>query len=341
MHPDELLILDREAVLDCLAALDPVRVVEDVVRAHARGQISLPAEGYMAWQNSSEAYTRSLAMLGGLSRPGRSSVYGLKLINASVSNPARGIERAGGLSFLFDPDTARPRVMLEAGYLSGLRTAAYTVLSLEQLGPSDWDSFSLLGCGTIARRHAELIPRYFSSATTAVVYDVVPERAEQLRSWAERTIEDLDVVVAPTAEACVRSTPVLVTATVSTTPYIPAHWLEPGTFVAHVSLDDLSEDALRAAAAIYVDDVNLVRDNPRRVLGRLVADGLAIAGTLGELLEGLVPAQRPTADVIVSNPFGMAILDVGLADEVAREAAAAGIGTTIDLMGGIRVEPAR
>jgi N-[(2S)-2-amino-2-carboxyethyl]-L-glutamate dehydrogenase len=51
-------------------------------------------------------------MQGGLT--GERPIYGMMLINASVSNPAKGMERAGGLSFLFDPETARPVMIAEA-----------------------------------------------------------------------------------------------------------------------------------------------------------------------------------------------------------------------------------
>ncbi|MEU6669545.1 hypothetical protein [Streptomyces sp. NPDC046727] len=106
--------------------------------------------------------------------------------------------------------------------------------------------------------------------------------------------------------------------------YLTAAWLRPGTFVAHVSLSDLLPDALLGAQALYVDDVDLVADNPRRVLGTLMRDGRVTArepgpvggrginGTLGQVLAGVVPAVRPGPGHVVSNPFGMAVLDVAL-----------------------------
>ena len=77
----------------------------------------------MTWTNSRGAYSRSVAMLGAVHETGR-DLLGLKVINAAVSNPALGLDRAGGLAFLYDPDTARLRLMAEAGLLSALRTAA-------------------------------------------------------------------------------------------------------------------------------------------------------------------------------------------------------------------------
>jgi ornithine cyclodeaminase/alanine dehydrogenase-like protein (mu-crystallin family) len=138
-----------------------------------------------------------------------------------------------------------------------------------------------------------------------------------------------------------------ITLTVSDTPYAMIDWFRPGTFVAHVSLDDLRPDVFAGAEAVYVDDVGLVRENPRRILGRLMRDGLVaepggsaasggrpLTGTLGDVLLGRVGARRPVDGVVVSNPFGMSILDVGLVDAVHAVAVAEGLGVRLDLLGG-------
>ncbi len=125
----------------------------------------------------------------------------------------------------------------------------------------------------------------------------------------------------------------LVTTTTSDRGWLPAAWLRPGTFIAHVSLDDLLPDVFHGARGLFVDDIGLVRDNPRRVLGRLMRDdGVTPDGTLGQVLTGRVPAVRPTTGHVVSNPFGMAVLDVGLLDAVHRVARAKGYGHDLALL---------
>ena len=56
-----------------------------------------------------------VAMPGGIRSPGRDAVLGLKVINGSLSNPARGLARAQGLVMVFDPLTARPARPLRHG----------------------------------------------------------------------------------------------------------------------------------------------------------------------------------------------------------------------------------
>lgn len=339
---DLMRVLDRTAVRRCLEAIDPVSVVARTLVAHAKKQTVLPAEGYLSWENSVGAYSRSLAMLGAL--PASSPpLYGLKVVNAATSNPSLGIERAGGMMMLFDPETARPRVLAEAGLVSALRTAAYTVLSVQRLGPEQVPAVSVLGCGTLARVHLRLLARYLPELRTVHVYDVVPERAAALVAWAREELPDLTVLAVRGPRECVAASRVLLTVTVSNEPYIDASWFEGPGMVAHVSLDDVDRSVFEAAQSIVVDDIELVVDNPRRILGGLVSDGVVapgpgdgscIAGTLGDVLSGRLGVVRPDQGLVVSNPFGMAILDVALLGEVDRVAQPADAGFALDLVGG-------
>ncbi|MGW0393048.1 ornithine cyclodeaminase family protein [Streptomyces sp. NPDC003042] len=340
---EELLFLDRAAVLECAAEVDVCQVVADALVRHARGAVTLPTEGYLPWTNEAGAYCRSLAMLGALAGDDGPPIRGMKLINAATSNPAHGRERAAGISVLFDHHTARPLVIAEAGWLSAARTAAYTMVSLRHLGPPQWDALTVIGCGTLARTHLELLEESFPQAGTVHFYDADPGRAAALAEWTAHHRPRLRTVQQPDARTAVQAAPVVVTVTTTDQGYLPAAWLRPGTFVAHVSLADLLPDALLTAQALYVDDVGLVADNPRRVLGALMreghvtarppgpAQGRGIDGTLGQVLAGEVPAVRPSTGHVISNPFGMAVLDVALLHAVHEAAVDRKAGRTLRL----------
>ncbi len=347
MSQESVLFLNRPAVLACLDRIDPVEVAAEVLRDQAAGRTEIPGEGYLPWSNSNGAYSRAIAMLGALRRPD-GPVYGMKLINAAVDNPARGMERAGGLSFVFDPETARPRMIAEAGYLSAVRTAAYTMVSLRALGPERWDGITLIGTGALARAHVDLLVRTFPEVRRVVVADLSDKRSAELAQWAAEKHPQLRVSVAATTAEAIGATSVTVFLTTSNEPYVPTGWINPGTFLAHVSLDDLTEEVFLGAEALYGDDLDLIGENPRRILGSLLqqgkvarpgADGApatgagrAITGTLGQVLLGQAPAVRPGTGYVVSNPFGISILDVGLADAVHRTALDAGLGERLELL---------
>jgi ornithine cyclodeaminase/alanine dehydrogenase-like protein (mu-crystallin family) len=329
--PDTICLLTRADVLACLADVDPVAVVEDALRLHARGQTVLPAEAYLPWENSRSAYCRSLAMPGALGT-GPDGVIGLKVINAAVSNPESGLARAGGFTALFDYETGRPRVLAEGALISALRTAAYTIASLRHLGPAEFTTVAFIGCGNLGLVHADLLRRYFPEVRDLRLFDLRPQAARNLeQKWTADG--NRKATVCTSVPEALAGAEVVITLTTVSEPYIESDWLDERAFIAHVSLDDIRAEVFAGAAAIYVDDVSLVEDNPRRILGALLGDRAApsITGTLGEVLCGALEAVRPTDGRVVSNPFGMSILDLALLQRVTQVAQANSAGFLIDL----------
>lgn len=309
--------------------VDPVAVVADTLAAHARGATTLPDEAYLPWQTASGASARSLALPGAVwgDRP----AVGLKVINSSLDNPSRGLPRAAGWTFLFDPDTARPVAMLSAAWISATRTAAYTVLSARLLAAPDVSRVAILGCGALAEAHLRLLADEYSAATW-VLHDLDPARARTLAAHHQRT------EVADDPRTAVDGAGLVVCTTTTTTGYLALDWFAPGALIAHVSLDDVLPEVVLGADLLVVDDHGLVAADDRRVLGRMIRDGRvcgpgeavpgarAVDATLADVVAGTHPGRARDTDVVLSNPFGMGVLDVALAAAVRDAAEALDLG---------------
>jgi ornithine cyclodeaminase/alanine dehydrogenase-like protein (mu-crystallin family) len=116
--------------------------------------------------------------------------------------------------------------------------------------------------------------------------------------------------------------------------------------VAHVSLDDVLPDVVRLADLVVVDDWELVSTDDHRLLGRLyhagelmgpdgetrgtAAPGSArVSASLPDVLAGRHPGRRHLDDIVLSNPFGMGILDVAVGAAVLHSARRLGIGVEL------------
>jgi N-[(2S)-2-amino-2-carboxyethyl]-L-glutamate dehydrogenase len=332
--------LARADVEHAARSVDAVPVIRRALLLHAAGRTTLPEEAYLGWHTADGSPARSLALPGMLH--GDHPAAGLKIINSSLGNIARGIQRAQGLTVLFDPQTAHPVAILEAATLSALRTAAYTALSVSELAASA-HRVAIIGCGVLGQTHAELLHRA-DPESEFVLYD---KAADRLAAAAEAISAGKTACHAATsAEAAIRGSSVVVTTTTTTEGYIPYEWLSPGTLIAHVSLDDVLPDVVARADLVLVDDWSLVRDDSRRLLGRLyragkladprpsatgpaAAGARAVDGTLADVIAGQHPGRTRPEEVILSNPFGMGILDVALAAEILRAAESAGLGIEV------------
>lgn len=329
-----LRVLTHDDVAVALAKVDPVAVVRDTLAAHARGDTTLPDEAYLPWHTESGAFARSLALPGAVwgDRP----AIGLKVINSSLENPDRGLPRAQGLTLIFDRATARPIAMMPAAAVSATRTAAYSALSVRLLAAPGTERVAVLGAGALAAAHLDLISQELPGASF-VMHDLVPERAASFGH-----------PVAGSAREAVAGAGLVVCTTTATTGYIGLDWLAPGALIAHVSLDDVLPEVVAGADLLVIDDWDLIAADDRRILGRMWREGTVtgpegqrhvpgegrqVDATLADVVSGTHPGRARAEDIVLSNPFGMGVLDVALAAAVLDTAVAEGRGTELHLSG--------
>lgn len=342
-------VLTRADVATCLADIDTVAVTREALAAHDEGRCDLPSEAYLRWTNAMGSYTRSLGMPAAVGLADGSTAYGMKIINASVGNPRLGLDRASGIGLCFDPETARITTIAEVGLVSAVRTAAVSAVAIDAAGYADAETLSVLGCGVQGGTHLALLLRQMPGIRAVTLFDADPPAARRLadrmtaRHGAARAggRAPITVTISPDARSAVGAGRIVITTTTVDEGYIASDWIGPGSLVVNVSLADLCDETLLAAGAIYVDDIGLVRDNPRRPLGRLMQQGKVapsesqdpgvrrIDATIGGLLTGryLPVAERHRYAVV--NPFGMGLLDVALLHEIQRRAAGSGLGTPL------------
>jgi len=327
--------LPRADVVTAGGNIDAVRIVRDVLELHAIGQTTLPAEAYLGWTTSSGSFARSLALPGALW--GRESAIGLKVINSSISNPDRGIPRAQGITLLFDRETARPVALMEAAHISALRTAAYTALSIDLLAARSAD-IAVIGCGALGEQHVRLLAER-QPFSTFLLHDIDQKRCDDLVS--QLLAAGISVKSVATAQSAVQQANVVITTTTVTAGYIEAGWLRAGTLIAHVSLDDVLPEVVEQADLLIVDDWGLVSNDNHRLLGKMYRAGrisgpgaggaVPISGrrvdaTLADIATGRHPGRGDDRQIILSNPFGMGILDIAIAAEIWKAARSANLG---------------
>jgi N-[(2S)-2-amino-2-carboxyethyl]-L-glutamate dehydrogenase len=339
MIDDKLLYLNSTDIAKICTDIDPLQCVAAALRRHAEGSARVGDEGVLRWSPTEGQFARTLNMPGLLAAP---TVVGTKIINANTGNPDIGLPRADGLTLLFDPWTARPSVILQAAEISALRTAAVSTLAALHLKNGSPIALALLGGGKIAETHAVLMAKHLD-IDTVLIHDLIPGRGEALAEKLRAMDSSFQQVVTGEAEYAVRNANVIVTATTTTTAYVPYEWITRGTTAINVSLDDIEATAYIESDLLYVDDWQLITADTQRLLGRLAregkvrgpgetapANGRSVTGTIGQLLARTCPGRESAEQTILVNPFGMAIEDLALAQAVYDAAMSRGIGTPLD-----------
>jgi len=307
---------DVEAV--GLAGLDVIEILEDAFRAKRDGDVEMPPK--IGVHPRDDAFIH--AMPAYLSD---SDAVGLKWVAGYPGNKALGVPYLHGLLLLSDAATGRPLAVMDATWITEVRTAAASVLGIRTLAGDGIESVGIVGCGRQGTVHLELAAEVFPELRRASLFDVHRDRAEALAAAHHR----LDVKVASAPEEVGRGTRVLIScAPIVRRPERPvrrAH-LADASVACAVDFDaTLSEDLFDDAGMFVVDDV--VQYRYYRQQGYF-AGYPPEATELAELLAGETP---PARGLKVYVPLGIAIEDVAVASEVNRRAAEAGLGQMLPL----------
>ena len=328
MAEAKLLYLRRSDVAGVVG--DSCSVYVDAVRRalalHARGETVQPLKPYLRRDGNGHVADRIIAMPALLG--GEHPIAGLKWIASKHDNPSkRGLERASGLIVLNECETNYPVALLEAGLVSGMRTAAVTVVGAEQLARRDARSLGCVGCGFIGRLQIRALLEARPALEEVSLFDLE-------RPAAERLAGELDGRVCDSAEQCVRGADVVVTSTVTAQPYLEFGWLRPGSFLSNISLLDVCDDVFLNADKVVVDDWEQC-NREGKPIHRLTQAGLfsreRLHAELGEIVLGERPGRESDDEIILLNPMGLAIEDVAAAHAVYELALERGAGTWLDL----------
>ena len=344
--PDGILYLRREDVEMACKDVDSVAAIREVFLLHGTGQTILPDEAYLGWENQLGEQVRNLNMPGYVG--GSLKVAGTKIINGNIANTSRGLPRASGITLIYDDISARIVCIMEGAYISSLRTASVSMLAVETLQGREIQSVGVIGAGVLARAHIELMIKRLPHLQLLQVFDADRSRVHALQGELTSLLEGhhIEFRVSTTAEEAIRPAQLIIPATTTTTGYIPFAWLQPGSILVNVSLDDPLPDVVFQADKIVVDDWNLVKNDPRRLLGRMYRQGQllgpddlgeAIPGErrrvdaqLGEIVAGTKAGRQNLDEIMLVNPFGLAIEDVALASRVYQTARQLGYGLWLE-----------
>jgi thiomorpholine-carboxylate dehydrogenase len=223
----------------------------------------------------------------------------VKLITQVPANAARGLPTMLATLMLLDPATGRLLAMMDATWLTALRTAAVSAVGADALTPPGPKVVAMLGSGVLARTHA--------LALRAV------RPISEIRVWS-RDPRNVAACAADTGglekrspEEAVRGADIVCTVTNASQPVLHGAWLKPGAFVAAVGAvrptwRELDDEAMRN---LVVADS---REAAEKESGDVILSGARVYAEIGEILAGRKPKPAPGATVIF-KALGQAVTD--------------------------------
>jgi ornithine cyclodeaminase/alanine dehydrogenase-like protein (mu-crystallin family) len=307
---------DVEAV--GLSGIEVIDILEGAFRAKRAGDVEMPPK--IGVHPREDAFIH--AMPAYLSD---SDAVGLKWVAGYPGNQALGIPYLHGLFVLSKAETGRPLAVMDATWITEVRTAAASMLGIRALARGPVESVGIVGCGRQGKIHLALAGEVFPDLRRAALYDTHRDRAEALGAAHPR----LDAEVASAPEEVGAGVHVLIScAPIVRNPARPlrrAH-LPDASVACAIDFDaTLSEDLFEDAGMFVVDDSAQYRYYRQQ---GYFAGYPAEASELAEVLAAEAP--RP-AGLRIYVPLGIALEDVAVAAEINRRATDAGLGRELPL----------
>jgi ornithine cyclodeaminase/alanine dehydrogenase-like protein (mu-crystallin family) len=323
---------------DCRAVLDMAAAIEIQAEAFALLAEGRSVEGLRSFAASEDppgvAIFNPCFLRGGQG-------YGIKVISDFYDNEKRGAVRMSGIVALFDGTSGHPYALLEAGYLTDLRTGAGTGLAARYLARPDSRTVAIIGAGRVARNQLWALAELFDLETVFLSTRGArraEEFVERMRAMGGRVPRDIRLV--DSREQAVRDADIVVAATTSESPVFSGEWLKPGSFVAAVgayeaTMREVDSETIRRASNLVIDSRADCLDHA----GDLVipiSEGIIRreqVAEISELVAGKRPSRGSDSEITYYKSIGVPIQDLITAQHMARRAAERGIGTELDIGG--------
>jgi ornithine cyclodeaminase/alanine dehydrogenase-like protein (mu-crystallin family) len=320
---------DLERLLTPRAVID---VLADAFRLAAAGACHVPARESVPTGDDGVLLLMPAVSDAG----GGDAALGVKLVSVYPSNRARGHPTVYASYVLMDGATGQPLALLEATYLTALRTAATSALAARLLARADARRVVCFGAGVQAAMQLRCLATVRRLERVTVV-GRNPDRARRFASEMAREL-GVPVEVASSSHAAVRDADIVTCATTSTAPVLFGADLRPGVHVDLVGAfrptdREADSEAVRRARVV-VDTYAGALEEAGDVLiplreGAIHRDD--IVAELAELLTGARIGRRSDDDITLFKSVGWALEDLATARLAYARARAERVGAEMAL----------
>lgn len=330
-------VLSDADVASVLDIADLLPVVADAFRAQYRGDVERPERPHfpvgfdlVSDRDANHGLDDAAGM--GLTMPayihGR-DVYATKLAAVHEGNVDRDLPTVNAQIAVTNANDGQPEAFLHGNRITNARTGCIGGLAVRELatGPI---TLAIIGAGTQARWQARAI----DAAIDIERIRVYSPSGSRERCAAELQ-SDLGIPADPTTSArtAIAGADIVVTATTSTDPVLPADAPEPDAVVVAIgaydeTMQELPPGIFERASRVFADvpaEVATIGDlRPTDIdADDMIPLGALLAGETDGDAEGL----------IVVESVGSAVLDAATAEHVLDRAIDSGVGTTVDIGG--------
>lgn len=304
---------------------DAVSVVESALKKKKAGEVLLPDKISVVFEE--ETQNRINCMPGALLND---DIYGVKWVAVFPENPKDGYRNVTGTLILSELKHGHTLSVMDAGFLTEIRTAAVGSVAAKYLSKDDSNTIGFIGAGQQARRHLDLIKCVRPSLTQCYVSSRTKETVNSFIEEERKLHPDMEFIhCGNDYEAAVRNTDIIVTAISGQADVLKAQWIKNGALYIHVAGWEDEYAVAKKASKIICDDWESIKHRTQTI-SRMYKEGLLtddeIYGNIDEIVTAFKPGRENKEEFIYFCSVGLAYIDVSFAKYVYEKAREQNVG---------------
>lgn len=248
-------------------------------------------------------------MMATLSTSDEPAMMAVKSVLLNQENSAKGGDAINASITLTHSQTGEVLAIMDGNWITGVRTAAASVLAARYLAKKDAAVVAFIGCGVQAHSHLNMLADVYplkqihALGKGAKNRDLLCDAAREMgleavaSGNAQQAVENADIVVS--------SIPL----TAQVEPFIDAAWLKPGAFIASTDSGlPWINDSLLVFDRLVIDDLKQEAAMPEPMMDMTLIDG-----DLTALVEGKVTGRQSDGERTAFIFRAVALGDLALA----------------------------
>lgn len=304
----------------------PLSLVVSAFKQYAKGDVSLPDKISQIFDEKTQNRINCMPATLISDR-----LCGVKWVSVFPENPRKGLPNVGGNIVLSEIETGRTVSIMDAAYITALRTAAVGAVAAEYLAKADSETIGFIGAGLQAQMHFDMLKAVFPNLKVCYVSSRTGKTSEAFIENKRALYPDMTFInCSNNFKEAVINADIIVTATSSQEQLLKANYIKNGAFYIHVGgLEDEYAVAYKADK-IVCDDWESIKHRTQTI-SLMYKDGqLAdedIYANLGEIISGKKNGRENGDSFIYFCSVGLAFIDIAFAKFVYEKSLELGLGT--------------
>jgi ornithine cyclodeaminase len=320
------IVLSQEEVRSCITMKQAIVAMEHAFKEYYADAAVLPLRTPIAIAKE-EALTLTMpAYLG------QQDALGLKVVSIFPNNIKQNKPSINGLILLLNEQTGEAKAIMEAGYLTAMRTGAVSGLATQYLAKEEASHVAILGSGVQALTQLEAVVNV-RPITKVSVWSRTMENAKKFIKQIEHL--GFEIACYSDIKNTVREADIICTATSSMEPLVNRTDLKPGVHInavgSHTPQMCEIHNNVMSQSLIVVDQLEAACAESGEIVSALKEKCIARDDILE--LGALVSGKNAKKDYSYSvfKSVGLAIQDISIAHAVYLNAIQKGLGTSVSL----------